>query len=73
MKSYLRTHWSEKPFPCNQCHMTFSEGGSLKTHVWTHSCKQCPKVFSVSSSLKTHLGTHLGENSFPCNQYTKSF
>ena len=57
-----------KPHFCTQCSKLFSQAGSLKVHLRTHtwekpySCTQCAKSFLTHGSLKLHLKTHTGEN-----------
>uniref|UniRef100_A0A8C7RVA2 C2H2-type domain-containing protein n=1 Tax=Oncorhynchus mykiss TaxID=8022 RepID=A0A8C7RVA2_ONCMY len=69
----------EKRFSCTQCHMRFTEAGTLKRHKRVHtgekpySCPQCEKRFSRQDHLKMHLKIHTGERPFACMHCGKRF
>ena len=69
----------EKLHSCHRCSKTFTQAGSLKTHIMIHtvekphSCPQCNKRFTKRSAMKTHIMTHTGEKPHPCPHCRKSF
>ena len=66
---------------CSNCHMSFAQSSTLKTHMAAvhlgkkhYSCSQCEKSFFRSSHLKSHIAAvHRGEKNYPCSHCDKFF
>ncbi|KAI8969331.1 hypothetical protein BDF20DRAFT_827099 [Mycotypha africana] len=68
-----------KPYPCPECHQTFSRPHNLKSHLTTHSserpfqCDVCNHHFRRHHDLKRHQKLHTGERPYVCKDCYRSF
>ncbi|KAI8371886.1 hypothetical protein BD560DRAFT_434573 [Blakeslea trispora] len=68
-----------KPYPCPECHQTFSRPHNLKSHLTTHSserpfqCDVCNHHFRRHHDLKRHQKLHTGERPYVCKDCFRSF
>ncbi|KAI8885975.1 hypothetical protein K501DRAFT_178648 [Backusella circina FSU 941] len=68
-----------KPYPCPECHQTFSRPHNLKSHLTTHSserpfqCDVCKHHFRRHHDLKRHQKLHTGERPYVCKNCYRSF
>lgn len=69
--SHMKTHATEKLFPCMFCSLTFSYMANLKEHIRVHtgekpfSCEYCQKSFKRSGHLTRHLQIHMRDSGKP--------
>lgn len=60
----MKAHTGAKPFHCSLCDKSFTQPGSLNTHMRLHTgerpyaCPVCPKLFTQASSLSMHMRQH---------------
>lgn len=60
----MKEHTGAKPFHCSLCDKSFTQPGSLNTHMRLHtgerpySCRVCAKPFAQASSLSMHMRQH---------------
>lgn len=60
----MKAHTGAKPFHCSMCSKSFTQPGSLNTHMRLHTgerpfaCTVCPKRFTQASSLSMHMRQH---------------
>jgi KRAB domain-containing zinc finger protein len=66
LSRHVKTHSSEKTFPCPTCGKLFVDSAHVQRHLKTHlgekpfSCEVCNQRFTVKSSLKVHMRIHEG-------------
>ncbi|KAK8768867.1 hypothetical protein V5799_014668 [Amblyomma americanum] len=62
----------KRRFSCHLCPKDFSQRGSLRDHLKTHSagksyeCHLCPQKFSYLSNMRRHVRFHAGKKMFRC-------
>ena len=77
LQAWSPPDWSA--MACGTSEKVFTEAGSLKKHLLTHSgekshmCGICDKAFTLAGHLKKHLLTHSGEKPHKCGTCEKAF
>ncbi|XP_072032374.1 uncharacterized protein [Amphiura filiformis] len=80
MEIHKDSHTSDKPYPCEQCHKSFTDLTKLiehikedKTHQKPNNCPICDKVFKSSSSIPEHVISHYKIQPYSCTRCDKRF
>ncbi|KAM4034488.1 uncharacterized protein ACNLHF_021123 [Anomaloglossus baeobatrachus] len=69
----------KRPFPCTECHCSFSKKGNLEVHLRIHTlskifpCSECDKVFPSKNRQEFHMRVHTGEKPCQCSECGKCF
>jgi DNA-directed RNA polymerase subunit RPC12/RpoP len=64
LKAHMRTHMTQKPYPCPHCDRAFTRPDRLAAHAFSHEgknpyvCHICTKTYSRKDRLSLHLKTH---------------
>lgn len=73
-------HSGEKRFACAICSTEFSDAGTLRHHIRSHTgdvkpytCAVCGKGLASTTSLKLHMMKHTGEKPHTCHICDKGF
>ncbi|OXA40860.1 Zinc finger protein 99 [Folsomia candida] len=86
LKSHLKSHSLQRPFPCPHCDKAFKHSHKLRDHLnrlhtpgyvrKLRKCPHCEKSFRGRATLKRHLIRAHGQGGpfpFPCDQCGKGF
>ena len=63
--THMRTHTSERLYPCTVCHASFNQIDHLALHMLIHNqdnlyqCTVCKQTFKDNNELTLHMQIHL--------------